>query len=294
MKILIVENEIYLAQSIASKLTDIGYVTEHVTSIVEALNKNSYDAVLLSTNLRGENFYSIIEKYSESIIILMISYISYDTVLAPIKAGAHDYIQKPFMIEDLIRKLENLKIYNKTKNINKGYENYIQHKFALANITHFDKKIKLPFLIIANSQLNADASVFNFAKLKNMPIIFYSFSNISVDELLEIKEQKAILYLIDFQILNKNEKLKIINFIENKNIIITSNDPLDKKYFKHTEVSLINDDENSEIKSVEDYVKSIILKYQSKLPDTVISQKLGMSRKSLWEKRKKYGIEREK
>ena len=104
MKILIVENEIYLAQSIASKLMEIGHLCEIATSIKDALKDEKYDAVLLSTNISGQNFYPVIEKHRSSIIILMISYISNDTVTNPIKAGACDYIQKPFMIEELIRK----------------------------------------------------------------------------------------------------------------------------------------------------------------------------------------------
>jgi len=51
MKILIVENEIYLAQSIASKLMEIGHLCEIATSIKDALKDEKYDAVLLSTNI---------------------------------------------------------------------------------------------------------------------------------------------------------------------------------------------------------------------------------------------------
>ncbi len=46
MKILIVENEIYLAQSIASKLMEIGHMCEIATSIKDALKDEKYDAVL--------------------------------------------------------------------------------------------------------------------------------------------------------------------------------------------------------------------------------------------------------
>ena len=37
MKILIVENEIYLAQSIASKLTEVGYKCDIATTVQDAL-----------------------------------------------------------------------------------------------------------------------------------------------------------------------------------------------------------------------------------------------------------------
>ena len=59
----------------------------------------------------------------------------------------------------------------------------------------------------------------------------------------------------------------------------------------------MNDNKISTIDSiltVNDYVKQITLNFQSKYPDTELSRRLGISRKSLWEKRKKFGIEKSK
>jgi DNA-binding NtrC family response regulator len=44
---------------------------------------------------------------------------------------------------------------------------------------------------------------------------------------------------------------------------------------------------------ISEYVKLMIVKHQDKMPDIRISEMLGISRKSLWEKRKKYGIEKQ-
>jgi biotin operon repressor len=51
---------------------------------------------------------------------------------------------------------------------------------------------------------------------------------------------------------------------------------------------------SNNIMTINDYVKMMVLSYQSKYPDTELSKKLGISRKSLWEKRKKLGIEKKK
>jgi DNA-binding NtrC family response regulator len=51
---------------------------------------------------------------------------------------------------------------------------------------------------------------------------------------------------------------------------------------------------DDEILSIEEYIKFIIQNHQHKLPDTELSKRLGISRKSLWEKRKKYGIFKQK
>lgn len=45
----------------------------------------------------------------------MVSYISNDTVSKPLSAGAKDYILKPFMIEELIRKINHYQDYEKLK-----------------------------------------------------------------------------------------------------------------------------------------------------------------------------------
>ena len=44
--------------------------------------------------------------------------------------------------------------------------------------------------------------------------------------------------------------------------------------------------------TINDYVKLMVVSFQTKYPDTELSKKLGISRKSLWEKRKKFGIEK--
>ncbi len=50
----------------------------------------------------------------------------------------------------------------------------------------------------------------------------------------------------------------------------------------------------SEILSIKEYERIVITKFEGRYPDVELAKKLGMSRKSLWEKRKKYGISRKK
>ena len=52
--------------------------------------------------------------------------------------------------------------------------------------------------------------------------------------------------------------------------------------------------DNNEILTIDEYVKYIINTYQNIFPDTDLSKQLGISRKSLWEKRKKYGLTKKK
>lgn len=295
MKILIVENEIYLAQSIASKLMEIGHLCEIATSIKDALKDEKYDAVLLSTNISGQNFYPVIEKHRSSIVILMISYISNDTVTNPIKAGACDYIQKPFMIEELIRKLQHLSDFKNLKKENETYKEYVKNLFSSANLEPLDKKTKFPILIKTNFQKHADALVFNYAQSQNETFTFISLTQINALEKIARAGSEELLYIIDLQNLKKSEKLKVYNILEGKRAIICSTDPNEESDFSKIE---INTDskilDQGDILCIDDYVKYVICNFQNKFPDTELSKKLGISRKSLWEKRKKYGINKKK
>ena len=295
MKILIVENEIYLAQSIASKLMEVGHVCEIATSIKDALKDEKYDAVLLSTNISGQNFYPVIERHNASIIILMISYISNDTVTNPIKAGACDYIQKPFMIEELMRKLQHLSDFKYLKKENFTYKEYIKNLFAATTIEPIDKKTKFPILITTNFQKHADALVFNYAQGQNETFTFLSLTQTNAFEKISRASSDELLYIIDMQNLKKSEKLKVYNVIEGKRAILCSTDPNEEADF--TQISIATDSkilDQGDILCVDDYVKYIICNFQNKFPDTELSKKLGISRKSLWEKRKKYGISKKK
>lgn len=295
MKILIVENEIYLAQSIASKLTDLGYSCENAATIKEALRDEHYDAVLLSTNISGQNFYPVIEKHKSSIIILMISYISNDTVSNPIKAGAKDYIQKPFMIEELIRKLQHLKEFNALSQENATYKEYVSHLFESAELSPIESKTKFPLLIKTNFQKNADALVFQFSKVIHEPFRFISLADANAVEKIIKTPESELLYLINLQNIKKSEKSKIFNLIEYRRVIISSTDAAEEADMETIELHSDNKVfDRGDILSIDDYVKYIISNFQSKFPDTELSKKLGISRKSLWEKRKKYGITKKK
>ncbi len=293
MKILIVENEIYLAQSIASKLTEIGYKCDIATTVKDALKEEKYDSVLLSTNISGQNFYPIIEKHKASIIILMISYISNDTVSNPIKAGANDYIQKPFMIEELMRKLQHLNDFDTMKKENITYRRYLKHIFESTNVPAIKTKVRFPAIIKTNSQKISDALVFEFcSELKN-PFTFISLTSSNTTEQILKTQEDEIIYLTELQKLKKSEKAKLFELIEGRMVFMSTTDLTENAPFFIIELNdnsrILN---HGEILSIDDYVKYIILNFQNKFPDTELSRKLGISRKSLWEKRKKYGLKK--
>jgi len=294
MKITIIENELYLAQSISTKLNQSGYETEIFSSIKEAMTSSSGDAYLLSTNLPGQNFNPLITKYREKIIILMVSYINNDTVSAPLKLGANDYIVKPFMIEELRRKIEHYKEYQTLKKYKNLYKEYTEYLLNDINISDDIDKITTPVVIFTNYIKLVDKLAFTYAQKKDRVLVFVPLGLKNWKDKIEKSNPRHILYISELQTLKKAEREQLFVLVENREFIISTTTDIETPYPK-LEINTDNKlyDQN-EILTIDDYVKFIVNSFQYQFPDTELSKKLGISRKSLWEKRKKYGIFKKK
>lgn len=295
MKILIIENEVYLAQSIATKLSEIGHICEMCTSTKDAIKSNNYDVVLLSTNINGQDFIPLIETFKKSIVILMVSYISNDTVSKPLSSGAKDYILKPFMIEELIRKINHYQDYERLKRKNEAYEKYLEYTFSSFADTHNFDNIELPFFISSSFQKYSDSFAFEYAKRKNLSVSFITLSDAQSIIDIENSNPNTLLYITDFQVLKKSDKKQLNDLLSGRKAIVSSTDKIEDIEYEILEIkNETNVFNQGEILPIEDYVKFIVMNYQNKLPDTELAKKLGISRKSLWEKRKKYDIVKKK
>ena len=295
MKILIIENEVYLAQSIATKLAEQGHICEMCTSTKDAIRSNNYDVVLLSTNINGQDFIPVVETFKSSIIILMVSYISNDTVSKPLAAGAKDYIMKPFMIEELVRKINHYQDYEKLKRRNIAYETYLNYTLSNAKHEQNIQTIELPLFISSSFQKYSDAFAFEYAQSKDVPMHFVTLSDPKSLQEVGSLPQNTLIYIIDYQSLKKTDKKAFLELIAGRKVIVSSSDKIED--IDYPIINIKNENnvfDKGEILPIEDYVKFIVLNYQDKYPDTELSKKLGISRKSLWEKRKKYDIVKKK
>jgi DNA-binding NtrC family response regulator len=293
MKIIIVENEMYLAQSIASKLSENGFETEIFSSTKEAMKSNG-DVYLLSTNLPGQDTSPLITQFKDKIIILMVSYINNDTVGEPLKLGAKDYIVKPFMIEELMRKIEHYQEYQDLKKHTLLYQEYMDNLLQEIE-TDFDiDKLSIPIVIQTNYQRLIDKLVFEYAQKKNKLLTFIPLGNKEWKEKLTKCNAASLLYVTEIHTLKKTDKEYLLNELKNYNFILCSTSELETDF----ETITLNTDsklyDQNEILTIDDYVKFIVNSFQYKFPDTELSKKLGISRKSLWEKRKKYGLFKKK
>jgi len=293
MKIIIVENELYLAQSIASKLAENGFETEIHSSIKDAMQSHG-DVYLLSTNLPGQNTAPLITQFKDKIIILMVSYINNDTVGEPLKLGAKDYIVKPFMIEELLRKIEHYQEYQDLKKHTLLYQEYMQNLLQEIETDFDTDRLNTPVVIQTNYQRLVDKIVFEYARKHNKLLTFIPLGDKSWKEKLLQASQHTLLYITEIHTLKKTEKEYLLEAISPYDFILCTTSDLETDY----ETITLNTDsklyDQNEILTIDDYVKFIVNSFQYKFPDTELSKKLGISRKSLWEKRKKYGLFKKK
>jgi DNA-binding response OmpR family regulator len=293
MKIIIVENELYLAQSIASKLNENGFNTEIFSSIKEAMQSKG-DAYLLSTNMPGQDTTPLIKAFKNKIIILMVSYINNDTVSLPLKLGAKDYIVKPFMIEELLRKIEHYQEYRLLKKRTELYQEYMDNLLKDIEIKTEIEKLNTPLVIESNYQRLVDKVVFEHARNENKLLTFVPLSEKTWKDKILSSPTQSLLYITEIHSLKKTEREQLLELIKAYDFILCSTSELECEFDTIT----MNTDsklyDQNEILTIDDYVKFIVNSFQYKFPDTELSKKLGISRKSLWEKRKKFNLFKKK
>ena len=293
MKIIIIENELYLAQSIASKLNENGFDTEIFSSTKEAIKSNG-DVYLLSTNMPGQDTTPLIKAFKDRIIILMVNYINNDTVSQPLRLGAKDYIVKPFMIEELMRKIEHYQEYQQLKKRTELYQEYMGNLLKEINTDECTDKISTPLVIETNYQRLVDKVVFEYAQNENKLLTFVPLTEKTWKDKIQTSPTESLLYITEIHTLKKADKENLLELLKSYDFILCSTGELECEFDTIT----LNTDsklyDQNEILTIDDYVKFIVNSFQYKFPDTELSKKLGISRKSLWEKRKKYGLFKKK
>ena len=285
MKITIVENELYLAQSIQNNLSEkLNARCEIYASYDEAMDTNS-DIYLINTNLQG-NVKKLITAKKDKIIILLVPYVTYATVMQPIELGADDYLQKPFSIEELIRKIKHLIEFYALKEEIELYKEFIRFIFE-------DIELEIPkysFPIFVKSSLNkaVEKFIFEISNIENKPIKIIDLEKFNKKD---FKNKDFIYVCLNYHKVEDKELLKFLSKYKTIFVLPKKYDKIDKCIELDVKTPNMLEEE---ILSIEEYIKFIITTYQYKFPDTELSKKLGISRKSLWEKRKKYGIFKQK
>ncbi len=115
MKILLLEDETLLNRSITEFLQQKGYLVESFSDGREALDailENEYDLLLLDINVPNINGFELLEKLNSmkrSVSVIYISaLIDVEDILQGYELGCSEYIKKPFHLEELCIKINQL------------------------------------------------------------------------------------------------------------------------------------------------------------------------------------------
>lgn len=112
MKILIIEDEKELAQSIAEYLSEESYLCEFASTYNQALDKIEnyhYDCILLDIMLPGGNGMEILEELKKQDkqdgVIIISAKDALDDKIKGLQIGADDYLTKPFHLAELTARI---------------------------------------------------------------------------------------------------------------------------------------------------------------------------------------------
>jgi transcriptional regulator of acetoin/glycerol metabolism len=150
-------------------------------------------------------------------------------------------------------------------------------------------------MICSGYQKYPDTFAFGYAEHHKKTLQFISLSSPKALHDISLLSNENVLYVTDFQNLKKSDHKTFFDLIEKRQCIISGTEHVENVPFRLIDIESENHlFDQGEILPIEEYVKFIMMNFQNRFPDTELSKKLGISRKSLWEKRKKYGIIKKK
>ena len=309
LKTIIIEKEHYLAQNIAIGVGGESLIFEDA---ILANTQNFADILIITSETKDAKF--LLEKFAKSVKILLISYENGDDT-AQLKAMCDDFIYKPFAMGDLLRKIARGVEFRKLKlsafsskifinqriNFKLFSETTSRSNAQILNDTcaqiSAQIKAKIGVIITTNNlSLSANFAYFLADSLK-MGLNFLNSLEFDSDE--NSLGSDVLSLFFNFDALNLQKKSLILSFAKSHPIIVLSTDfdsnfgeicgtsiLIKKLEFSQSEIAM------SDIISIENHIKFTAQKYENLLSETQIATALGISRKSLWQKRKQFGIKK--
>jgi DNA-binding NtrC family response regulator len=253
---------------------------------------NLYDVVLVSTFVDDKKFHFIKKRYPDAIVILLASALGTNAATVLKKYGAKDYILKPFMMEQLLDKIEHYISYKLLEMQCKSYEKYLSHQFSdFDDDLTEDLELEFPLFVNTNNLKMIDAFVLEYIKNYHHSLYCISMKKESAIKELQSLSSDTFVYVTDFHTLNSSAKELFMQEIVQRKVLVANTTQEEISGFN---ILNLKNGENifthDSILQIEEYVKYIIRNFQDKFNDTELSRRLGISRKSVWEKRKRYAI----
>jgi DNA-binding response OmpR family regulator len=150
MKILIIEDELELAKSIAEYLSEEKYLCEFAFTFAEAMDKIEtfqYDCIVLDIMLPDGNGLKILEELKkqdkEDGVIIVSAKNSLDDRIYGLQMGADDYLTKPFHLSELMARIYSIIRRKQFNNSNTIKQNELQIDLLAKTVSINDQPINL-------------------------------------------------------------------------------------------------------------------------------------------------------
>lgn len=141
LSVLIVDDDAALSSAIRLNLDSAGFAVASVNNSTEGIRRLSdepFEVVLCDLKmpeLDGIAFSKRCSKdYPQTRVILMTGNGSQDAALAALRAGAYDYLPKPFAVEELLFKLKKIEEHRKLEDENLSLRSEVTNKYQFGNI----------------------------------------------------------------------------------------------------------------------------------------------------------------
>lgn len=164
-KILIAEDEEIMQITLKDALEKEGYqviIASDGREGLEEFRKSNFDLVIADLKmpkLDGIQLLSEIKKLSRDTVVMMITaYGTIETAVEAMKLGASDYITKPFLIDELIMKLEKVLRLQSPENESVMLSQQLKEQYKLGNIIGKSKSMQEVYKII-NTVAEQDTTV---------------------------------------------------------------------------------------------------------------------------------------
>ena len=290
-KILIIDDEIEICKQVSLILSKNSYECDYVTSYEDLkvfLNKKiHFDITLVDLWLKNSSkqgldiITELNKKYKNLLIISFSGHANIDNAIESVKAGANDFIEKPFETKKLLHIIQKniLELQNKI-----SLENY-RHKISfhskisnigdseeVLNIIKKSEKISVndTVLIAGPSGIGKNylANLIHMRLSNSNPDTFVNLSEAIINEadLLKINslQNYFTIYINDYEKFNQIELLNYINLINSKKINasiildtkkIDNNDPYTKLFKFKFQIKKISERKNEILNIFKHYVK---------------------------------------
>ena len=140
-----------------------------------------------------------------------------------------------------------------------------------------------------------DKLALDISRNKTCALVFISLEEEDWPEKIASLGQNNMGYIIHLEKLKKSDRETVYAQLEGKRFLLTcTSETIESPFETITVNSGSKLYDQNDVLTIDEYVQYIVKNFQYKFPDTELSKKLGISRKSLWEKRKKYDLFKKK